>query len=61
MGVTDDLCEAGAVSRHALAPSIARDWSVQAGDLTWDALEPTGRYICVDINCAETPEDNIGP
>jgi 2-polyprenyl-3-methyl-5-hydroxy-6-metoxy-1,4-benzoquinol methylase len=26
-----------------------------------DALEPTGRYICVDINCAENPEDNIGP
>jgi hypothetical protein len=36
MGVTDDLLEAGAVSRHAIAPSIARDWSVQAGDLTWD-------------------------
>ena len=26
-----------------------------------DALEPTGRYVCVDINCAENPEDNIGP
>jgi 2-polyprenyl-3-methyl-5-hydroxy-6-metoxy-1,4-benzoquinol methylase len=26
-----------------------------------DALEPTGRYVCVDINCAENPEGNIGP
>jgi SAM-dependent methyltransferase len=26
-----------------------------------DALEPTGRYVCVDINCAENPEDNAGP
>jgi 2-polyprenyl-3-methyl-5-hydroxy-6-metoxy-1,4-benzoquinol methylase len=26
-----------------------------------DALEPTGRYVCVDINWAENPEDNIGP
>jgi 2-polyprenyl-3-methyl-5-hydroxy-6-metoxy-1,4-benzoquinol methylase len=25
-----------------------------------DALEPTGRYVCVDINCAENPEDNTG-
>jgi SAM-dependent methyltransferase len=25
-----------------------------------DALQPTGRYICVDINCAENPEDNAG-
>ncbi|MFC5995689.1 methyltransferase domain-containing protein [Pseudonocardia hispaniensis] len=26
-----------------------------------DALEPDGRYICVDINCADRPEDNVGP
>jgi 2-polyprenyl-3-methyl-5-hydroxy-6-metoxy-1,4-benzoquinol methylase len=26
-----------------------------------DALEPTGWYVCVDINCAENPEDNAGP
>ena len=25
------------------------------------ALAPAGRYVCVDINCAERPEDNIGP
>ena len=25
------------------------------------ALRPSGRYICVDINCAERPEDNVGP
>jgi 2-polyprenyl-3-methyl-5-hydroxy-6-metoxy-1,4-benzoquinol methylase len=26
-----------------------------------DALEPSGRYVCVDINCADRPEDNTGP
>jgi 2-polyprenyl-3-methyl-5-hydroxy-6-metoxy-1,4-benzoquinol methylase len=26
-----------------------------------DALVPTGRYVCVDINCADNPEDNAGP
>jgi hypothetical protein len=41
----DDLLEAGAVSRHALAPSIARDWSVQAGDLTWD-VRRTVAHVC---------------
>lgn len=25
------------------------------------ALAPDGRYVCVDINCAERPEDNVGP
>lgn len=25
------------------------------------ALEPDGRYVCVDINCEERPEDNVGP
>jgi 2-polyprenyl-3-methyl-5-hydroxy-6-metoxy-1,4-benzoquinol methylase len=25
------------------------------------ALAPDGRYVCVDINCSETPEDNVGP
>lgn len=24
------------------------------------ALAPGGRYVCVDINCAERPEDNVG-
>jgi 2-polyprenyl-3-methyl-5-hydroxy-6-metoxy-1,4-benzoquinol methylase len=24
------------------------------------ALAPDGRYVCVDINCAERPEDNVG-
>jgi hypothetical protein len=33
----DDLLEAAAVSNQALAPFVARDWSVQAGDLKWDA------------------------
>jgi hypothetical protein len=33
----DDLLEAAAVTNQALAPFVARDWSVQAGDLTWDA------------------------
>jgi 2-polyprenyl-3-methyl-5-hydroxy-6-metoxy-1,4-benzoquinol methylase len=27
----------------------------------YDALEPDGRYVCVDVNCAERPEDNAGP
>lgn len=26
-----------------------------------DSLKPDGRYICVDINCSECPEDNAGP
>ena len=26
-----------------------------------DTLEPTGRYVCLDVNCAERPEDNAGP
>jgi 2-polyprenyl-3-methyl-5-hydroxy-6-metoxy-1,4-benzoquinol methylase len=26
-----------------------------------DGLQPTGRYLCVDINCADNPEDNTGP
>jgi 2-polyprenyl-3-methyl-5-hydroxy-6-metoxy-1,4-benzoquinol methylase len=26
-----------------------------------DGLQPTGRYVCVDINCADNPEDNTGP
>ena len=26
-----------------------------------DALHPDGRYICVEINSADRPEDNIGP
>jgi 2-polyprenyl-3-methyl-5-hydroxy-6-metoxy-1,4-benzoquinol methylase len=25
------------------------------------ALADNGRYICVDINCADRPEDNVGP
>ncbi|HXV93575.1 MAG TPA: methyltransferase domain-containing protein [Pseudonocardia sp.] len=25
------------------------------------ALRPGGRYVCVDINCAERPTDNTGP
>lgn len=25
------------------------------------ALAPDGRYVCVDINCEERPEDNVGP
>ncbi len=25
------------------------------------ALAPDGRYVCVDINCADRPEDNVGP
>jgi Mycothiol maleylpyruvate isomerase N-terminal domain len=41
----DDLLEATAVSHQALAPSIARDWSVQAGDLTWD-VRRTVAHVC---------------
>lgn len=26
-----------------------------------DSLTPDGRYICLDINCAERPEHNVGP
>jgi hypothetical protein len=40
----DDLLEATAVSHHALAPFIARDWSVQAGDLSWDVAEPSHTF-----------------
>jgi SAM-dependent methyltransferase len=25
------------------------------------ALAPDGRYVCVDVNCEERPEDNVGP
>ncbi|HEY4622102.1 MAG TPA: hypothetical protein VIG93_10410, partial [Gaiellaceae bacterium] len=25
------------------------------------SLDPEGRYVCVDINCAELPEENTGP
>jgi len=25
------------------------------------ALAPGGRYVCLDINCSERPEDNVGP
>jgi 2-polyprenyl-3-methyl-5-hydroxy-6-metoxy-1,4-benzoquinol methylase len=25
------------------------------------ALAPDGRYLCLEINCADRPEDNIGP
>jgi 2-polyprenyl-3-methyl-5-hydroxy-6-metoxy-1,4-benzoquinol methylase len=25
------------------------------------ALAPSGRYVCVDINCSDRPEDNVGP
>lgn len=26
-----------------------------------DSLQPDGRYLCVEITCAERPEDNVGP
>ena len=26
-----------------------------------EALKPDGRYVCLDINCADRPEDNTGP
>ncbi|MEU7896808.1 class I SAM-dependent methyltransferase [Nonomuraea sp. NPDC049152] len=26
-----------------------------------DGLDPDGRYVCVDINCAERSQDNAGP
>jgi SAM-dependent methyltransferase len=26
-----------------------------------DALEPGGSYVCLDINCADRAEDNVGP
>jgi hypothetical protein len=41
----NDLLDAAAVSREALEPFIARDWSVQAGDLTWD-VRRTVAHIC---------------
>jgi 2-polyprenyl-3-methyl-5-hydroxy-6-metoxy-1,4-benzoquinol methylase len=25
------------------------------------SLQPGGRYVCVDINCSERPEENVGP
>ena len=41
----DDLLEAAAVSHHALVPFIGQDWSVQAGDLTWD-VRRTIAHVC---------------
>lgn len=26
-----------------------------------NALEPDGRFVCVDINCSDRPEENVGP
>jgi len=26
-----------------------------------DALQPSGRYICLDINCSDQVEENVGP
>jgi SAM-dependent methyltransferase/DNA-binding transcriptional ArsR family regulator len=26
-----------------------------------DALNPDGRYLCLEINCADRPADNVGP
>ncbi|MBE1558038.1 class I SAM-dependent methyltransferase [Nonomuraea africana] len=26
-----------------------------------DGLDPEGRYVCVDINCADRSQDNVGP
>jgi SAM-dependent methyltransferase/DNA-binding transcriptional ArsR family regulator len=26
-----------------------------------DALHPDGRYLCLEINCADRPADNVGP
>lgn len=26
-----------------------------------DALKPDGRFVCVDINCSDRPEENVGP
>jgi SAM-dependent methyltransferase len=26
-----------------------------------DALHPDGRYLCLEINCADQPADNVGP
>ncbi len=26
-----------------------------------DAVKPDGHYLCLDINCADKPEDNVGP
>jgi hypothetical protein len=41
----EDLLEAAAASRRALAPFIAADWSVQAGDLAWD-VRTTVAHLC---------------
>ncbi|MGH2394304.1 MAG: hypothetical protein ACRDGH_12575 [Candidatus Limnocylindria bacterium] len=41
----DDLLEAVSISHHALAPFVARDWSIQAGDLTWD-VRRTVTHVC---------------
>jgi hypothetical protein len=46
MDVTaDDLLEAAAASHQALEPFVARDWSVQAGDLDWDVRRIVA-HIC---------------
>jgi hypothetical protein len=41
----EDLLEAAAASRRALASFIAADWSVQAGDLNWD-VRATVAHVC---------------
>jgi len=41
----EDLLEAAAASRRALALFITADWSVQAGDLNWD-VRATVAHVC---------------
>ena len=41
----DDILEAAAASHQALEPFVARDWSVQAGDLDWD-VRRTVAHVC---------------
>ncbi|MGH2760355.1 MAG: class I SAM-dependent methyltransferase [Actinomycetota bacterium] len=42
---------------------VIHDSADPAGLLTaiHDALRPGGYYLCLDINCSDKPEDNVGP
>jgi Mycothiol maleylpyruvate isomerase N-terminal domain len=41
----DDILEAAAASHQALEPFVARDWSIQAGDLDWN-VRRTVAHLC---------------
>ena len=51
------------ISRATLAAKIAQHAAQQEADRSAirDALAPGGIYVCLDINCSDKLEDNLGP